>query len=106
MQNAAFNNRTKEELEMHMFSKCGFSPLKVSSLCGFSNFILTVALATDKKRAGEKDTRGGEAKCIDCTDCSVLVSVSMIKKGFVPNLQTFGGQGLKYLIVTVYLFIS
>lgn len=24
--NAAFNNRTKEELEMHMFKKCGFSP--------------------------------------------------------------------------------
>ena len=49
--NAAFNNRTKEELEMHMFKKCGFSPQNplTLSLCGFGNFILTVGLATDKK---------------------------------------------------------
>lgn len=49
--NAAFNNRTKEELEMHMFKKCGFSPKHSHSLslCGFGNFILTVVLAKDKK---------------------------------------------------------
>lgn len=58
-QNAAFNNRTKEELEMHMFSKCGFSPLKLSSVCGFGNFILTVALAKDKKRERESRRKKG-----------------------------------------------
>lgn len=46
--NAAFNNRTKEELEIHMFKKCVFS---LYSLCGFGNFILTVGLARDKKEA-------------------------------------------------------
>lgn len=55
---------------MHMFSKCGFSPLKLSSACGFSNFILTVALAKDKKKesAGErKEWRGGGGGdlCVD-----------------------------------------
>lgn len=51
---------------MHMFSKCGFSPPKLSSVCGFSNFILTVALAKDKKkreREQEKERSGEGGGC-------------------------------------------
>lgn len=58
--NAAFNNKTKEELEMHMFKKCGFSPNPFTlSLCGFGNFILTVGLAEDKKEQ-KRGTWGGK----------------------------------------------
>lgn len=69
--NAAFNNKTKEELEMHMFKKCGFSPNPFTlSLCGFGNFILTVGLAEDKKEQ-KRGTWGGGAHRF----CKVLLDV-------------------------------
>lgn len=55
VQNSAFNNRTKEELKMHMFKKCA-SPTRPTPR--FGNFIWTVALALDKKSQAEEKEPG------------------------------------------------
>lgn len=54
--NAAFNNRTKEELEMHMFKKCGFSPKPSHSVALVILYCLWVWQKTKKSR---KEARVG-----------------------------------------------
>lgn len=61
--NAAFNNRTKEELEMHMFEKnVEFPPKKHShslSLCGFGHFYIDCGFGKRQYRAEERGTGMG-----------------------------------------------
>lgn len=57
--NAAFNNRTKEELEMHMFKKCGFSPQTLSLSHSVALVILYWLWVWQKTKKSRKEAQGG-----------------------------------------------
>lgn len=70
--NAAFNNRTKEELEMHMFKKCGFPPKPLSLSHSVALVILYWLWVWQKTKKSRKEAHGaGEAHRF----CKVLLDV-------------------------------